>query len=184
MIPFFVVSFFHAPGSPAPDPEGTGAQVQKGQGPGGKDPLPSRLPRGQGPLRQGDRPHHPADSPLGTCHRAPVQPPGPEALRDGRHSNPGARPKLTPEETLRVLQALEGPPPDGGLWTGPKLQRWVAEHLGKRLSLNPIYRLLHEAGFALRVPRPVHRKAEREAQEAFKKNSAKRWRRPGQRGEG
>ncbi|WP_234559313.1 winged helix-turn-helix domain-containing protein [Thermus tengchongensis] len=102
---------------------------------------------------------------------------GPEALRDGRHNNPGARPKLTPEETLRVLQALEGPPPDGGLWTGPKLQRWVAEHLGKRLSLvtsgarilTPIYRLLHEAGFALRVPRPVHRKAEREAQEAFKK---------------
>jgi len=109
---------------------------------------------------------------------------GPEALRDGRHNNPGARPKLTPEETLRVLEALEGPPPDGGLWTGPKLQRWVAEHLGKRLSLSPIYRLLHEAGFALRVPRPVHRKAEREAQEAFKKNSAKRWRRPGQRGEG
>ncbi|WP_240695483.1 helix-turn-helix domain-containing protein, partial [Thermus tengchongensis] len=71
---------------------------------------------------------------------------GPEALRDGRHSNPGARPKLTPEETLKVLEALEGPPPDGGLWTGPKLQRWVAEHLGKRLSLSPIYRLLHEAG--------------------------------------
>ncbi|WP_051913545.1 hypothetical protein [Thermus caliditerrae] len=60
---------------------------------------------------------------------------GPEALRDGRHSNPGAWPKLTPEETLRAL-------------------------------------------------RPVHRKAKREAQGAFKKNSAKRWRRPGQRGEG
>jgi len=104
---------------------------------------------------------------------------GPEALRDGRHNNPGPRPKLTPEETLKVLEALEGPPPDGGLWTGPKLQRWVAEHLGKRLSLNPIYRLLHEAGFALRVPRPVHRKAEREAQEAFKKTPPRGGGRPG-----
>jgi len=51
LIPFSVVSFFHASGSPSPDPEGTGAEVQEGQGPGGKDPLPSRLPRGQGPLR-------------------------------------------------------------------------------------------------------------------------------------
>lgn len=109
---------------------------------------------------------------------------GPEALRDGRHNNPGARPKLTPEETLRVLEALESPPPDGGLWTGPKLRRWVEEHLGKRLSLNPIYRLLHEAGFALRVPRPVHRKAEREAQEAFKKSSGGKWRKPEAQGVG
>ena len=91
-----------------------------------------------------------------------------------------------------MLQALEALPPDGGLWTGPKLQRWVAEHLGKRLSLvtsgartlTPIYRLLHEAGFALRVPRPVHRKAEREAQEVFQRGSGGRWRRPGPRGAG
>jgi hypothetical protein len=69
-------------------------------------------------------------------------------------------------ERARVLEALQGPPPDGGLWTGPKLRDWVERELGKRLSLYPIYRLLHEMGFALRTPRPRHRKADGEAQEA------------------
>jgi transposase len=104
---------------------------------------------------------------------------GPEALKDKRHQNPGQKPKLTPEERMRVLEALQGPPPDGGLWTGPKLRDWVERELGKKLSFYPIYRLLHEMGFALRVPRPRHRKADGEAQEAFKKPL-----RPGPGGEG
>jgi transposase len=109
---------------------------------------------------------------------------GPEALKDKRHQNPGQKPKLTPEERMRVLEALQGPPPDGGLWTGPKLRDWVERELGKKLSLYPIYRLLHEMGFALRVPRPRHRKADGEAQEAFKKTSSPRSRRRGPRGGG
>jgi IS605 OrfB family transposase len=109
---------------------------------------------------------------------------GPEALKDKRHQNPGQKPKLTPEERMRVLEALQGPPPDGGLWTGPKLREWVERELGKRLSFYPIYRLLHEMGFALRVPRPRHRKADGEAQEAFKKTSSPRSRRRGPRGGG
>jgi transposase len=109
---------------------------------------------------------------------------GPEALKDKRHQNPGQKPKLTPEERMRVLEALQGPPPDGGLWTGPKLRDWVERELGKKLSFYPIYRLLHEMGFALRVPRPRHRKADGEAQEAFKKTSSPRSRRRGPRGGG
>jgi hypothetical protein len=31
---------------------------------------------------------------------------GPEALKDKRHQNPGQKPKLTPEERMRVLEAL------------------------------------------------------------------------------
>lgn len=109
---------------------------------------------------------------------------GPESLRDRRHHNPGQKPKLTLEEQRKVREALQGPPPDGGLWTGPKLREWVERELGKRLSLYPIYRLLHEMGFALRVPRPRHAKADEEAQEAFKKTSSPRSRRRGAREEG
>ncbi len=109
---------------------------------------------------------------------------GPEALKDRRHQNPGQKPKLTLEEQRKVLEALQGPPPDGGLWTGPKLRDWVERELGKKLSLYPIYRLLHEMGFALRVPRPRHAKAEGEAQEAFKKTSSPRSRRRGRGGGG
>jgi len=92
---------------------------------------------------------------------------GPEALKDKRHQNPGQKPKLTPEEQGKVLEvplgcrgpkaALQAPPPDGGLWTGPKLRDWVERELGKKLSFYPIYRLLHEMGFALRVPRTGRR---------------------------
>ncbi|WP_245971630.1 winged helix-turn-helix domain-containing protein [Calidithermus terrae] len=109
---------------------------------------------------------------------------GPEALKDKRHQNPGQQPKLTPEEQGRVLEALQGPPPDGGLWTGPKLRDWVERELGKKVSLYPIYRLLHEMGFALRSPRPRHRRADVQAQQAFKKSSPRRSSRPGRRGGG
>jgi len=83
-----------------------------------------------------------------------------------------------------VLQALQSPPPDGGLWTGEKLRRWVVLRLGKRLSLNPIYRPLHTAGFRLKAPRPVHRKGDPAAQEAYKnaKGSRRRGRRDGRSG--
>jgi transposase len=106
---------------------------------------------------------------------------GPQALSDRRHTNPGRQPKLRPEETTQVLQALQSPPPDGGLWTGEKLRQWVVLRLGKQLSLNPIYRLLHTAGFRLKVPRPVHRKGDPAAQKAYKKTSAKGSRRRGRR---
>lgn len=108
---------------------------------------------------------------------------GPQALSDRRHTNPGRRPQLRPEESAPVLQALQSPPPDGGLWTGEKLRQWVALRLGKRLSLNPIYRLLHTSGYRLKVPRPVPRKGDPAAQEAYKKTSTKGLRRRG-RGEG
>lgn len=107
---------------------------------------------------------------------------GPEVLKDRRHQNPGQRPRLTSEEQKRVLEALKAPPPDGGLWTGPKLRAWVEQTFRKKLSLNPIYRLLHEMGFALRIPRPQHRKADQEAQAEFKKNSSGRLRKPKERG--
>nr|WP_279627896.1 helix-turn-helix domain-containing protein [Thermus tenuipuniceus] len=58
---------------------------------------------------------------------------GPEGLADYRHRNPGQRPKHTPEEQVRVLRALQGSPPDGGLWTGPKLRDWVERELGNGL---------------------------------------------------
>lgn len=114
-------------------------------------------------------------------------------MADLRHRNPGAKPKLTPEESAQVAKALKGPPSDGGLWTGLKLRRWVAENLGKRLSLNPIYRLLkvfplrgssHEMGFSLKVPRPRHRKADKAGQEEFKKSSFSGSGRRGRRGGG
>ena len=47
---------------------------------------------------------------------------GPEGLTDGRREN-GADPKLSPEQQSQLLDALQTPPPDHGLWSGPKVAR-------------------------------------------------------------
>ncbi len=59
---------------------------------------------------------------------------GAEALQDRRHRNPGPKPKLTLEEQKRVLETLKAPPPDGGLWSGPKLFGSPALSTGRRMS--------------------------------------------------
>src|SRR6476469_6707463 len=42
---------------------------------------------------------------------------GPDALTDGRRGN-GSDPKLAPEQQTELFAALQGEPPDGGLWSG------------------------------------------------------------------
>jgi transposase len=80
---------------------------------------------------------------------------GPEALKDKRHQNPGQKPKLTPEERMRVLEALQGPPPDGGLWTGPKLRDWVERELGRSSPSTPSTGFCTRWGLPCAPPAPV-----------------------------
>src|SRR5262249_57103617 len=45
---------------------------------------------------------------------------GPAGLADRRPARNGGRPKLSAEQQAALLEALQGRPADGGLWTGPK----------------------------------------------------------------
>ena len=55
---------------------------------------------------------------------------GPQALGDLRRRN-GTSPSILRPDLLEKLKArLLEPPPDGGLWTGPKVARWMASELG------------------------------------------------------
>ncbi|WP_020474273.1 helix-turn-helix domain-containing protein, partial [Zavarzinella formosa] len=54
---------------------------------------------------------------------------GPDGLADGRRAN-GAEPLLSPEQQADLYAALQADPPDGGLWSGPKLARYVREQWG------------------------------------------------------
>ena len=45
---------------------------------------------------------------------------GPAAVGDQRQHNRGAQPLLTAEQCATLAVALEGPAPDGGLWSGPR----------------------------------------------------------------
>ncbi|NEP87738.1 MAG: hypothetical protein F6K18_13440 [Okeania sp. SIO2C2] len=55
-------------------------------------------------------------------------------MGDGRHQNPGAKPLLDEQQQALLVQALEGEPPGGGRWSGPKVGVWMSELLGGPVS--------------------------------------------------
>ena len=97
---------------------------------------------------------------------------GPEALGDRRQHNPGKLPLLSASQRAELEQALAAPAPDGGLWTGPKVARWMSDKLGRIVHPARGWELLHLLGYRSYVPRPRHAKADATAQEQFKKNAS------------
>ncbi len=58
---------------------------------------------------------------------------GPEALGDRRRENPGGKFLLDEAQRRELAEALlEGPAPDGGLWTGPKVAEWIEQRTPAR----------------------------------------------------
>lgn len=55
---------------------------------------------------------------------------GPDSLGDRRQGNGAAPAILTPEALSSLKERLKTPPGDGGLWTGPKVARWLAQFHG------------------------------------------------------
>ena len=78
---------------------------------------------------------------------------GPEGLADGRKAN-GGRDKLSGEQQAALYEALQGEPDDGGLWSGPKVARYVADRWGVEVCPQTGWRWLRQLGFRLLVPRP------------------------------
>ncbi|AMV25232.1 hypothetical protein VT84_12605 [Gemmata sp. SH-PL17] len=83
---------------------------------------------------------------------------GPEALTDGRRGN-GAAFKLTPQQQAELFAALQKPPLDHGLWSGPKVAAFVRDRFGIVIVKQTGWQWLKELGFRLVVPRPRHPKA-------------------------
>jgi transposase len=92
---------------------------------------------------------------------------GPSGVGDRRHRNPGAKRLLTAEQELD--QALEGPAPDGGEWTGRSVARWMSVRVGRPLDPARGWEAMRRLGFTSGRPRPRHAKADLAAQEGFKK---------------
>jgi len=80
---------------------------------------------------------------------------GPDGLIDRRKAN-GAEPKLAPARRAELLAALGKRPPDGGVWTGPKVARYVADRWGVVVCPQTGWVWLRALGFTLQVPRPAH----------------------------
>jgi transposase len=97
---------------------------------------------------------------------------GPDHVGDRRHHNPGQAPLLSQALRAELDQALEGPAPDGGVWTGPKVADWMSDKLARKVYAPRGWEVLQQLGYRSYVPRPRHLKADTEAQELFKKNAS------------
>src|SRR5215208_3617388 len=99
---------------------------------------------------------------------------GLDALGDLRRRN-GTSPSVLRPDLLDKLKArLLEPPPDGGLWTGPKVAAWMAGELGRAAVLPQRgWEALKAIGWSVQKPRPRHPAcATPEERAAFKKAGA------------
>ncbi len=103
---------------------------------------------------------------------------GVDGLGDRRHQNPGARQRaLLDEEGQEELRAaLVGRAPasvGGGMWSGPKVARWIEDRNGlQKVHVQRGFEYLRKVGMSPQVPRPSNAKgASPSEREAFKKLS-------------
>src|SRR3954466_4048800 len=105
-----------------------------------------------------------------------------DPLGDLRRRN-GTSPSVLRPDLLEKLKArLLEPPPDGGLWTSPKVAAWMASELGLAAVLPQRgWEALKAIGWSVQKPRPRHPAgAPPEEREAFKKAGHGRCRGSGQ----
>jgi transposase len=80
---------------------------------------------------------------------------GPQGLADRRSGN-GRAARLGARRWGALARAVARRPPDGGLWTGPKVARYVLGRWGVRVRPETGWRWLRRLGLTLQVPRPAH----------------------------
>lgn len=86
------------------------------------------------------------------------------------------RSKLTEDHKQQIEQWMvrgENVRGEAVHWTLKKLRIEIEKEFALRIGTTPLWKHLAKMELGLRRPRPVHAKADREAQEAFKKNP--RW---------
>jgi len=84
---------------------------------------------------------------------------GPAGLADRRALTNGGQSKLTPERRSELLSGLGQPPPDGGLWTGPKVAAYALTRWGISVCKQTGWERLRGLGLTPQVPRPKDPKA-------------------------
>ena len=78
---------------------------------------------------------------------------------------------LNAEALEKLRQALKKRPEDGGIWTGPKVARWIEQETGReKVWAQRGWDYLKRLNYSPQIPRPKHYKGDKNEQEAFKKN--------------
>lgn len=86
----------------------------------------------------------------------------------------GRAPRLSPAQQEQLQGELLGRAPDGGLWTGPKLARRIAELTGRPMHKATGWEWLRKLGFTPQRPRPRNTQAASPAEQAAWKKKADR----------
>jgi transposase len=96
---------------------------------------------------------------------------GVETITNRRRGRQMSRRALLSEAQQEELdQALQASPPDGGLWSGPKVAQWIAQKTGRgQVHLQRGWDDLQRLHYSGQRPRPRHANADEAAQTAFKK---------------
>lgn len=101
---------------------------------------------------------------------------GPDRLGDQRIHNGTSPTILTPAALSALRDRIKRPADDGGLWTGPKIARWLAAFHGlKSVHDQRGWDALIAIGYSVQQPRPRHPDAATgEDRAALKKNCRRR----------
>src|ERR1051326_4808095 len=85
---------------------------------------------------------------------------GAEAVATKRGAvKPGPRPSLHEQAASELGAALRAAAPDGGLWTAPKVARWIAERTGQSVHETTAWRPMRRLRFTPPGPPPRPRPA-------------------------
>src|SRR4028118_99300 len=76
---------------------------------------------------------------------------GVNGLKDKRHQDPGSQPLLSLVEQAQLLQTLQTPPADGGLWNSRKVAEWISNLLERPVSVQRGWDYLRLLELRLRV---------------------------------
>jgi transposase len=95
---------------------------------------------------------------------------GPESV-EGPGKGGRRRAYLSWEEEASFLETYKQQALTGQLATIQEIKQGLEKRLGRRIHKTTVYRLLKRHGWRKVAPRPLHVKAEKEEQEAFKKTS-------------
>jgi len=85
---------------------------------------------------------------------------------------------LTLGEEAALLESMQSTAERGRVVTAFAIRVQIEEKVGKRVSKDYLYDLLHRHGWRKVMPRPQHPKADKEKQEEFKKNFRSWWQPP------
>jgi transposase len=72
---------------------------------------------------------------------------GEKGMEDKRKNNKGGNPPLLTSLQMEKLSIiLQKPPPDGGIWSGPKVALWMGQELGREVSRKRAWEYLKKNG--------------------------------------